>query len=446
VRLAVILALVAFAVYMGSFRTITGIDGNTNALLAYSLVRERDVDLDEFVPDQDRISFWSFELNGHRVSPYPPGAALVAVPFAALGTLIGIVPPQTAAVSFIAKSAAAAATALSVAFVFLLAARVSGRRLGLVVAGLYAFGTATWPISGGALWQHGPAQLFYSASLLWLYPATGDRWSARSGVTLGLATLCRLTDGAFALASAGYVLATRRRIFVRFLMWAAVPTVALLMYNVAAYGEPFDLGYAVFNFTKRGGQTNILAGFAGNLVAPNRGIFVYSPFLLLAAYELIRRALGRDRLAVFLRPQLAAATAVLLVYAASVDWWSGDGYGNRYLADALPLLALGLALWLRRHRRSYRARLTLAATGAFSVVVAAIGALFHDWTSWSWERARDIAPADLQWTIDPPQIVYTAMHAPSRVDSVAILSLALITAAGVVLVRLWAVSSRARAG
>src|SRR5438132_5944952 len=153
-RIAVLITMAAFAVYMASFRTIATIDANTNALLSYSLVRDRDPYLDEFVPEYDRVSFWSFVINGHRVAPYPPGAAIVGVPFAAAGVALGIAPPQMAAVTIVAKAAAAASAALSAGFVFMLAARAAGRRLALVVAALYAFATVTWPISAGALWQH----------------------------------------------------------------------------------------------------------------------------------------------------------------------------------------------------------------------------------------------------------------------------------------------------
>ena len=91
-RLAALVGLTAFAVYMGSFRTITGIDSATNALLAYSFARDRDPYLDEFAVTSDRVSFWSLRVGDHVVSPYPPGAALLASPFAALGALAGIVP------------------------------------------------------------------------------------------------------------------------------------------------------------------------------------------------------------------------------------------------------------------------------------------------------------------------------------------------------------------
>ncbi|HEY7625241.1 MAG TPA: hypothetical protein VIA63_09475 [Candidatus Limnocylindria bacterium] len=435
-RTAILLALVAFAVYMSSFRTIASVDPDTNALLAYSLVRDRDPYLDEFAAERDRISFWSFVQDGHLVAPYPPGAALFATPLVATGVAAGIVPPQTAAITIVAKSAGALAAAMSVAFVFLLAARVSGRRLGLLVASLYAFGTVTWPISAGALWQHGPAQLFLAAGLLWSYPGSPAPWAARSGLAFAIATVCRLSDALYAAAAFAYVAVARRPILARFVVWAAPAAIALLAYDVLVFHDPFDLRYLTYNFNPTG-ERNPLVGVAGNLVAPNRGLFVYSPFLVFAAYELLRRSWKRERLAAFVAPQMAAAGLALVLYGASTDWWGGYGYGNRYLADALPLFALGLALWLRRNRRDIRARIALAVTAVPSVIVAALGAMFYDWTSWSWERSRDLSQAALQWSLDPTQIGYTASRVARALDAVSWIGLATATASALLLVRLW---------
>ena len=125
-----------------------------------------------------------------------------------------------------------------------------------------------------------------------------------------------------------------------------------------------------------------------------------------------------------------------------MDWWGGYGYGNRYLADALPLLSLGLALWLRRSWRHLWARAALAVTGATSVFVFALGALVYDWAGWSWETRRAVPQAALQWTLDPAQILYTAANA--RFDGVTMVSVTLAAAAGLFLVRLWMVSGPKR--
>lgn len=416
-RGAAFVALVALAVYLGSFRSIVTFDGVTNVVLSYRIAAAGDVDLSDFVAQ----GMWleSVRYGDRPVSIFPPGAAFFAVPFAAVGILVGIAPPLAASVSIVGKAAAAAATAGSVFFVYLVAARVAGRRIAVVVAALYAFATVTWPISAGTLWQHGVSQLFLAVALLWSLPTSRTTpWPARAGLPLGLAVLTRPTDLVFALASLA-LLSRRPREATAFLGWATGPAVLLAAYNLAAFGSLLAHSYVV------PATGNFLVGLLGNLISPSRGLFVYSPFLILAAYELARRCLRSGRLATLLRSQSVAALVIVALYASYADWWGGFGYGNRFLSDLLPLLALGLALWLRRHRRSGRARVALAASAVPALAISGLGALAYDARTWSWEMTPGAGLGNLVWRIDSPQWWYTATHAGTWVDGLTLVSAAI---------------------
>lgn len=160
----------------------------------------------------------------------------------------------------------------------------------------------------------------------------------------------------------------------------------------------------------------------GNLVSPSRGVFVYSPFLILGAYELVRRSFGSVRLASLLRWQSIAALAALALYSSYSEWWGGYSYGIRYLAETEPLIACGLALWLRRHRRERVARGAVIALGAPAIAISAIGALFYDWSDWSWERLA--GAQELMWRLDLAQPWYTVSRAVRAPDPVSIIAIA----------------------
>ena len=418
-RGAALVALVAFAVFVASVRSIVTVDAVTNVLVSYSLVRDGDPYLDIEATTRDQLSFFDVPYGGHAVSIYPPGAAMFAAPFALLGTLIGIIPPQSASVTVVGKLAAAVATALSVYVVALIAAHLAGRQIGLIVAALYAFGTATWPISGGALWSHGPAQLAISTGLLW--SLCGEPWRWRAGLGFGLAALIRPADALFGTLAA-LRLVRQPRTLLLFVGWGLPALVLLVAYNLAAFGSLRAHDYVV------PATADPLVGAIGSLIAPSRGLFVYSPFLVFAIAGLLSR---RARANPVLVSQAAAAVGLFLLYGAYTDWVGGYGYGNRFLADALPLLAAGLAVWLRRHRRSARAWVALAVTGAWSVGLQAIGALAYDWSGWSWERETGAPLADLVWRIDRTQWLYALGRA--HPDAVTAYSLAAVLSAGAIL-------------
>lgn len=424
--LAVFVGLVAFAVYVASLRTIVSVDASTNVLLSYSFVRDGDAFLDEFAPTYEQLSYWSSRIGDHDVARYPPGAAMLASPVVALGALLGIHPPATASVTVVGKLAAAAIAAASVVFVHLAAARLAGRAAATLAAVLYAFGTATWPISGGALWVHGTAQLFVAAGLfLILSPRPLSR--GRAGLAFALATTARPTTALFGLAGLVHLLRKDLPRAAPYVAWAIPALVILLLYDLATTGSPVS-PYTAAGAIAVGagsGAAGLIVGVAGNLFSPSRGLFVFSPFLLLGAYELVRRARRADRVGSTLRWQLVAAAAILLVYSTYAEWWAGFSYGNRYLAETLPLLSLGVALWLRRHR-GWAGRPLVIALGAPAVVFALLGALFYDWIGWSWEATGGLGLGELVWRMDLAQPWHTLVRVPERWEPLALLPLAIL--------------------
>lgn len=452
-RVAAFVALAAFALYLASFNSIVTVGSASHVLLSYSFVRDGDAYLDEFRDDRDRISYYSEDVRGHDVIDHQPGPAMFGAPFAALGVLLGIEPPATASVTVIGKLAAATAAAGSVFFVCLAAARLAGRRIALVVAVLYAFGTVTWPGSGGGLLRHGASQLFVSLGLFLLLSRAG-RWQERSGLAFGLGAVMRYPTAVFALGAASSLFMRDRWAAARLLAWT-LPALALqVTHDVATYGQllvtrvtPYRpdgdrvgaiLDEVAYSATREAG--GIVEAAAGLLVSPSRGIFVYSPFLLLGAYELVRRIPRSDRLSRILVPQLGGAVLIYGMYSLFYGWDGGNTYGNRYLAETLPLLMLGVALWARRMRRNPLAGRVLAITGAIGIAIAAVGATVYDWRTWSWE-AHGPFPG-IVWRLDIWQPLYTLLHAPEQWDELTLVTAAVAVVVAIALLRLWWVLGR----
>jgi len=108
-------------------------------------------------------------------------------------------------------------------------------------------------------------------------------------------------------------------------------------FSYGTYGEPFPsyVGGAGHLFHWR----NIPEGLAGVLVSPARGLFIFSPMLLIAGYLLVRywqtiplRTLAKAAL-------WSSALYVLLISSFSL-WWAGICFGPRYMAPLLPWFLL----------------------------------------------------------------------------------------------------------
>ncbi len=135
----------------------------------------------------------------------------------------------------------------------------------------------------------------------------------------------------------------------------ALPLASWLVLEVVRFGRPFA-SYAGFGFT-----TPPLAGLAGLLFLPAKGLVVYFPLVLLSAFGFVGLARAGRRLEA---ASLAGVFLALLLPASA--WWSWDGvvgWGPRLLVPAVPVLAAVAG-----------AAVTSRATRAVAVVLLVLGA------------------------------------------------------------------------
>jgi hypothetical protein len=310
------------------------------------------------------------------------------------------------------------------------------RALGLTAA--FALGTETWMIGSQALWQHGTEELLLIVALLALTggPLTAARLGL-GGAACGLVIAGRPIDGLLVAPFAFAVPFWAGRRSGWFLLGAAVPLVLVAAYNLTTFGL-LGGGYALFiERGRRYFEQPLARGLVEMLFSPDKGLFVYTPFLLFLPIYL-RRALaggaasprtsgmkldaqvaatGTSGMKIDAQPAatgstglaapagppaaesprpragagalrraladrdraltvllLAGILAQLLIYARS-EWRGGSCYGPRYLTDVLPL-----ATWMLGPVVESLAPLPLALfrwAALFSVAVQAIGAFCY---------------------------------------------------------------------
>jgi len=191
-----------------------------------------------------------------------------------------------------------------------------------------------------------------------------------------------------------HVLRRGRRDAGPFLALAGVVTLAVLGYNLWAFGS-VQGGYAEMNRTHaqwHGVETawspDLLGGLGGLLVSPSRGLLVYSPVLVFALAGLLG-ALRRDALLRHLAGGVGASMGLLGAYTV---WWGGHSFGPRLLTDLLPALVLGLVPAWPRTWRSGLLRGGFVAAFALSVGVQAVGAFFYP------------SPREVEWNTSPVDV------------------------------------------
>ncbi len=153
---------------------------------------------------------------------------------------------------------------------------------------------------------------------------------------------------------------------------AAAAQIPLLLYNAAAFGAPFKLGYSnVVGFAA------MKTGFFGIslpslhvlgeiLFGLRRGILWLSPVLVLAfvgAFDGFRREGERVRSAL-----IASIAVFYLLLNASYAYWDGGwSTGPRHITPMFPFLALGLGIWYARAPVIFRT--AVLASLAVSIII-----------------------------------------------------------------------------
>lgn len=379
-QFALLLCIGTFIAYLSSanFSRLRNIDTLAAAIPAWALGMHHTTALHGFLAWDP----WIQEENGAPRSNRLPGIIFWGALFY---RLLG---SPTSITFFPAAVAAAVATALATALMFITLRRLTGARVALGGAFLFAFGTGTWTVSADALWTHTGDQLWLSVAML----ATACGLTARSGLALAAAIFTRPHTALFAAATGLWKSWIERSVRPSLTMGLAssIGIVALVLYNWRTFGSPTVLGHysghvgdAEHVITSGSAALEFSANLLGTFASPLRGMLTLSPFLLLLLPGL---PAGWRTAPWWVRSYTVGGIAYLIIQCASNNFAGGSNFYSyrlplETLTAAWPLVALAYVAWTRR--AAWRRRL-FAVLAMLSVGIHSLGAF-------GWQDGTDSA-------------------------------------------------------
>jgi len=388
--------LIVFVVYVCARDTTPLTDTRYTLHIALSLLREGNVDLDEY----SYAATEGYELRGHRYSYFPLGAPLAITPFALLFDLgsrwfsgYDIYEGFKSSVDWgiVARFQLVLAslfTAVTGGLIYRIGRLSLDRGRAVLLGCIFAFCTSAWSTASRDLWQHTLSILLLTAGLYLLLVAEQQPASLPLvGIALAGSFVVRPTNSIAIAVLTVYVLAHHRSHRLRYLLSMLPIAVGFLALNVAIFGSIVPSYFAPQRLASNPAFAEALLG---NLISPARGLLIYSPIILLGIYALPHQP-AQSRLVLLNRYLAGVIVLHWLVISSFAHWWGGASYGPRLFTDMTPFWVYLLIPIL--HRLRWPLTTHTAALTVVLVLLAVISFGMHlrgvfDPRTWDWNGAR----------------------------------------------------------
>jgi hypothetical protein len=216
-----------------------------------------------------------------------------------------------------------------------------------------------------------------------------ERWLLGAGFAAGMAPLVDYQAAFAGVPVAVYLLykllrrpPRRWRAFTLAAAGSLPPVATLLWYHARAFGSPFRTGYHATETFAHFHQEGFLGmtgpsweAFAGSMLAPDNGLLVLCPLVLLAIPGWVQLARDGRRwpLAITL-----AVVAFYIYFVSSLTFWRGGWQiGPRYITVMLPFAMIAVAAGVAAAERRAWTRALAVAAITVSVVIYAVSSAVY---------------------------------------------------------------------
>ncbi|MDD1682884.1 MAG: glycosyltransferase family 39 protein [Methanoregula sp.] len=411
--------------------TMSG-DTNPAAFLPLALILHQTVFFDAFIGAGlgPNVAYAFPLVNGHYVSLFPIVTPVLITPVYFISYLLYTVfqiPFDVTDIMILAKTSATIIAALSCVFFYLDGKELFSRKIALITALVYAFATSTWSVSSQALWQHGTVELLL---ILMLYLVIkNEREQSRNtiiflGLLSGLFLFNRPPDAVLLLPIIGYVVWHERKNLPAYAISAVAAGLPFLVYNWTIFGNVFggykqNLDFFTFGFDS-------ITNFIGLLIAPNVGLLVFSPVLVLSVFGYLKldtiSNLRIRQVLVYFGP---AIVLEILVYSFFGLWETSVAfsYGQRFLTGLIPVLAIFIGIVLNEFFivkpkifKTRAVQMVIVLLVVSSVIIQAIGVFLYPL------RPDRGTSSERTWDWDSSVVIESCRYGIAHIDSITMYS------------------------
>jgi len=348
----ILLFLFCFLIFDSYTKIRMGGDTLPAQLLPINLLFNHSIFFDNYISglNYSYTSYAFLLINGHYVSLFPIVTPILITPIYIVSSILAIllqIPLSPIIIQLIAKMAAAFVAALACLVFYLVVKLHFSSKLAMVLTFVFAFATSTWSIGSQALWQHGMSELLL---LLMIYIIIRNEQGylyknlVALGLVAGLFIFNRPPDALLILPILIYVILWYREKFWYFAVGGLITGLPFALFNFIIYGTL--VGGYVTNIPRLQFTLETFQHFFGLMIAPNKGLLVFSPILILSIFGfLVLYRLKTDRIRSLLMWFGPAIFLTIIIYSLFDDWMGGYSYGPRYLTGFIPVIVIYIGIF-----------------------------------------------------------------------------------------------------
>ena len=400
--IAIALFLLTFFIYFYSQNTFVS-DSMWAVHIAGSIINSGDINLDEYeqlVAERNFFGVIRNEIKGHILPQFPVGNAILAIPVVWVTEQTWHLPEQQSFYQYLQQTspndpdlisiqhfAAALITALIVPVLYGIGRKQADTPIAIAGVLAFALGTSAYSTASRVLWQHGPSMLMLAIALSLFIKGERDPGAVKwAGLPLAFSFVIRPTNSIPILIFTIVVLLRHRKQFPGYLLSAIVVALPFIWSNLLVY-DYFLPPY--YRPQRIGSSPHFWEALAGNLISPSRGLFVFSPVMLLALYGLYTK-FQRARFILLDGALVVIIGLHWITISTFGHWWAGYSYGPRFFTDMLPYMTYFLLSGLhelypptKRIRLHYIGMSVFVVLASISIGIHYIGANYPAISSWS---------------------------------------------------------------
>jgi len=339
--------LPSLVIYLANGHSGYGGDVTFNSLLPWRIIQGEGLYFSkEYVASKG--SWGLLEVGNAFLPTFPMGPGFFGLPTALIQYLWSPEPIHKL-ISWNQKVTAVWIAALSAAVIYQIIFLISRKLwLSLLLTAAFALGTTQVTVSAAVLWQHGPAVLLLCLGLFFMIKGQlqDPSFYPLAALPLAFLPLIRTQTVLFYLAGLASVAILQPKKILQFLLWS-LPGVGLTLWvNLGLYHSLLG-GYG-YQASGNDFATPLLEGVLGSLFSPNRGLLVFSPFLILGiigwGIEWVKRSVVAISFGL-------AAVLFFLVHAKYGHWHGGYCVAPRFSSELVPILVFFSVYWFLEIRR-----------------------------------------------------------------------------------------------